>query len=78
MDQIHGISKLQDFIPHALNQYKTYENAFFSKGTVELRNTKEHSAAAAGIGLAAGLGVKVPYEEEEDVGGNDDKEKEIV
>ncbi|KAL0804866.1 hypothetical protein Bca101_097356 [Brassica carinata] len=81
-----------DFIPHALNQYKTYENAFFSKGTEELRNTKEHSAAAARIGLAAGLvlmrGItyalisfhvyNVPYEEEEDVGGNDDKEKEIV
>lgn len=25
--------KLQDFIPHALNQYKTYETVFFSKVT---------------------------------------------
>ncbi|WZZ73282.1 hypothetical protein YC2023_084652 [Brassica napus] len=67
-----------DFIPHALNQYKTYETVFFSKVTEVLRNAKEHPAAAAGIGLTAGLGVKVPYEEEEDDGGDDDKEKEIV
>ncbi|KAJ4913243.1 Uncharacterized protein Rs2_07864 [Raphanus sativus] len=46
---------IQDFIPHALNQYKTYENAFFSKVTEELGNAKEHPAAAAGISLAAGL-----------------------
>jgi len=30
---LHLILKLQDFIPHALTQYKTYENAFFSKVT---------------------------------------------
>ncbi|ESQ54641.1 hypothetical protein EUTSA_v10026011mg [Eutrema salsugineum] len=46
---------IQDFIPHALTQYKTYENAFFSKVTEELIYAKEHPAAAAGIGLAAGL-----------------------
>ncbi|CAN6914713.1 unnamed protein product [Brassica oleracea] len=46
---------IQDLIPHALTQYKTYENAFFSKVTEELINAKEHPAAAAGIGLAAGL-----------------------
>ncbi|CAN7014596.1 unnamed protein product [Brassica rapa subsp. trilocularis] len=46
---------IQDLIPHALTQYKTYENAFFSKVTEELVNAKEHPAAAAGIGLAAGL-----------------------
>ncbi|CAN7081755.1 unnamed protein product [Brassica oleracea var. botrytis] len=46
---------IQDLIPHALTQYKTYENAFFSKVTEELINVKEHPAAAAGIGLAAGL-----------------------
>ncbi|KAH0869157.1 hypothetical protein HID58_076179, partial [Brassica napus] len=46
---------IQDFIPHALNQYKTYETVFFSKVTEVLRNAKEHPAAAAGIGLTAGL-----------------------
>ncbi|KAL0891077.1 hypothetical protein Bca101_015060 [Brassica carinata] len=50
--QFHSI---QDFIPHALTQYKTYENAFFSKVTEGLINAKEHPAAAAGIGLAACL-----------------------
>ncbi|EOA17246.1 hypothetical protein CARUB_v10005520mg [Capsella rubella] len=46
---------IQDFIPHALTQYKTYENAFFSKVTEELIYAKEHPAAAVGIGVAAGL-----------------------
>ncbi|CAN7119360.1 unnamed protein product [Brassica rapa subsp. narinosa] len=46
---------IQDLIPHALTHYKTYENAFFSKVTEELVNAKEHPAASAGIGLAAGL-----------------------
>ncbi|KAJ0263243.1 RGS1-HXK1-interacting protein 1 [Hirschfeldia incana] len=46
---------IQDFIPHGLNHYKTYENAFFSKVTEGLINAKEHPAASAGIGLAAGL-----------------------
>ncbi|VVA95627.1 unnamed protein product [Arabis nemorensis] len=46
---------IQDFIPHALTQYKTYENAFFSKVTEELVKAKEHPAAAAGIGLTAAL-----------------------
>lgn len=46
---------IQDFIPHALTQYKTYENAFFSKVTDELIYAKEHPAAAIGIGVAASL-----------------------
>ncbi|XP_010536807.1 PREDICTED: uncharacterized protein LOC104811711 [Tarenaya hassleriana] len=46
---------LQDFIPHALVQYKTYENAFFSKVTEELTNAKDHPAATVGLGVAAGL-----------------------
>ncbi|XP_010436412.1 PREDICTED: uncharacterized protein LOC104720153 [Camelina sativa] len=46
---------IQDFIPHALTQYKTYENAFFSKVTEELTYAKEHPAAAVGIGVAASL-----------------------
>ncbi|CAN8230436.1 unnamed protein product [Cochlearia groenlandica] len=46
---------IQDYIPHALTQYKTYENAFFSKVSEELINAKEHPAAALGIGIAAGL-----------------------
>ncbi|CAN8273857.1 unnamed protein product [Cochlearia groenlandica] len=46
---------IQDFNTHALSQYKTYENAFFSKVTEELKNVKEHPAAAAGLGLTVGL-----------------------
>ncbi|KAK9224284.1 hypothetical protein WN943_009317 [Citrus x changshan-huyou] len=49
------LQTLQDFVLHGVSQYKTYEDAFFSKVKDELVSAREHPAAATGVALTAGL-----------------------
>nr|XP_023903534.1 uncharacterized protein LOC112015366 isoform X1 [Quercus suber]POE46332.1 hypothetical protein CFP56_57211 [Quercus suber] len=44
---------LQDFVPHALSQYRSYEDAFVSKIKDEVMRVREHPAEAAGIALTS-------------------------
>ncbi|KAL5766983.1 hypothetical protein ACOSP7_017600 [Xanthoceras sorbifolium] len=49
------LRSLQDFVPQAVSQYTTYEDAFFGKVKEELLVAREHPGAAIGIALTAGL-----------------------
>ncbi|KAK7826789.1 rgs1-hxk1-interacting protein 1 [Quercus suber] len=42
-----------DFVPHALSQYRSYEDAFVSKIKDEVMRVREHPAEAAGIALTS-------------------------
>ncbi|KAK4608186.1 hypothetical protein RGQ29_001833 [Quercus rubra] len=44
---------LKDFVPHALSQYRSYEDAFISKIKDEVMRVREHPAEAAGIALTS-------------------------
>ncbi|KAM3741004.1 hypothetical protein ACB098_08G142600 [Castanea mollissima] len=44
---------LQDFVPHALSQYRSYEDAFISKIKDEVMRVREHPAEAAGLALTS-------------------------
>lgn len=49
------IRSLQDYFPHAVAQYKTYEDAFFSKVKGELMSAREHPTAVIGVAVVTGL-----------------------
>ncbi|KAJ4723998.1 Uncharacterized conserved protein UCP022280 [Melia azedarach] len=49
------LRSLQDFVPHAMSQYKTYEETFFSKVKDELMSAREHPGAAIGVALTTGF-----------------------
>ncbi|XP_022147538.1 uncharacterized protein LOC111016443 [Momordica charantia] len=49
------IRSFQDFVPRAASQFKTHEDAFFSKAKDEFKIARDHPAATIGVALAAGL-----------------------
>ncbi|KAI9165986.1 hypothetical protein LWI28_024147 [Acer negundo] len=49
------LRSLQDFVPQAVSQYTTYEDAFFRKVKEEILGVREHPGAATGIALTAAL-----------------------
>ncbi|KAI3894700.1 hypothetical protein MKX03_031630 [Papaver bracteatum] len=46
---------LQDFLPQLKSQFRSYEDAFFTKFKDELMSAKENPAVASGVAVAAGL-----------------------
>ncbi|TKY58950.1 hypothetical protein E2542_SST16025 [Spatholobus suberectus] len=45
----------QNFLPEAVSQYRTYEDAFFNKVKDGLMTAKEHPALCAGLAISAAL-----------------------
>lgn len=47
------LRNLQDFVPQAAAQYRSYEDAFFNKIKDEMMRVREHPAQAAGLAITA-------------------------
>ncbi|KAF2314578.1 hypothetical protein GH714_027750 [Hevea brasiliensis] len=49
------LRSLQDYVPQAISQFKTYEDSFFNRIKGELMSAREHPVEAVGVAVTAGL-----------------------
>ncbi|GAV79048.1 hypothetical protein CFOL_v3_22513 [Cephalotus follicularis] len=52
-DSSAHLRSFRDFVPHAMSQFTTYEDAFFNTIKEELTRAKEHPAASIGVAVTA-------------------------